>query len=449
MMHTLHVDQQKAAEAVWPAEQSPLAGRQAVPLSPGTRLYWAADTQTRWLSAGLARDYRESCTAHLHRSDGQTFVWDADFGSHAQRLHLAVPPGVTHVEVSAVEGAAALWVLHDPAADSGASLNLQPVPAEGDGAVAFKQRLAESGIAQFGWMLGCVLEACEALAAVDNDYDWAAARTRYLAPYLTDDGFRYQDPRGRLRHNVFASIETSLPMATIARRYPDHPALDAAQSFWLAHQQTDGLIIDGQTISTEGCYTVAYPMLQLALLRGDAALRETALAQLTLRRQALRTRDAVYLRSGPQGRTYRNWTRGIAWFLLGYANVLRLAPDVTAIATDFAADCAWILAHQRADGLWSNFLDEPELPPDTSGSAGIAVALLRAARLGLMDAARADAAAEACWSGLLAALHPDGWLGGVAPNNKRGEAAQHGRRRTSEAFALGLMGQLLAERVQR
>ena len=67
---------------------------------------------------------------------------------------------------------------------------------------------------------------------------------------------------------------------------------------------------------------------------------------------------------------------------------------------------------QRADGLWSCFLDVAATAPDTSGSAGIAAALARGARAGWLDEAD-HAVAARTWSALLGHLTPDGLLDNV------------------------------------
>jgi len=98
----------------------------------------------------------------------------------------------------------------------------------------------------------------------------------------------------------------------------------------------------------------------------------------------------IYLRHHGTHRTYRNWTRGVAWYLLGQAKCLRLSDmkgSWAAVAEHLAERAAWALKPQRENGLWDNFFGEQGPPPDTSGSAGIAAALVRAHDLGLIGEA--------------------------------------------------------------
>jgi hypothetical protein len=78
-------------------------------------------------------------------------------------------------------------------------------------------------------------------------------------------------------------------------------------------------------------------------------------------------------------------------------------------------------------GLWSCFIDEPELAPDTSGSAGIAAAL-RAAE------------------GLEPFISFDGLLSGVAQSNRGGEALQRSAYRVFSQMGSGLAAQLFGHR---
>ena len=103
------------------------------------------------------------------------------------------------------------------------------------------------------------------------------------------------------------------------------------------------------------------------------------------------------------------------------------------------------LEYQRGDGLWCGFLPEPDVAPDTSGSAGIAAAVFIAARLGAAEPAWILAARRAL-QGCLDRLSLHGFLTGVSQSNKRegGPAFQRSPHRVSLQFGMGLLGVLLA-----
>ncbi|MGH9839132.1 MAG: glycoside hydrolase family 88 protein [Blastocatellia bacterium] len=95
---------------------------------------------------------------------------------------------------------------------------------------------------------------------------------------------------------------------------------------------------------------------------------------------------------------------------------------------------------QRSDGLWSVFVDEPKLAPNTAGSAGVAAALAIGAQQGWLGQ-DARTAAERCLAGLKPHLTLDGFLSGVAQANKGGESLQRGDYRVIYQMAMGLMAQ--------
>ena len=95
---------------------------------------------------------------------------------------------------------------------------------------------------------------------------------------------------------------------------------------------------------------------------------------------ALRQHDGLYLRNSAGKLTYRNWARGCCWYSLGLVRTMQAAQTAGVILPDDLLEevndvLRWLLAQQRADGLWSNFIDEQAMLPDTSGSAGIAAAM--------------------------------------------------------------------------
>ncbi len=116
-----------------------------------------------------------------------------------------------------------------------------------------------------------------------------------------------------------------------------------------------------------------------------------------------------------------------------------LAPHISA----FQQLAAWVLPYQRSDGLWSVFLDKPELTTDTSGSAGIAAGLAIGAQQGWLDAT-AKSSASKTLTGLLPYLTTDGMLGGVSQANKSSEELQRGTYRVIYQMGMGLMAQLIA-----
>lgn len=101
------------------------------------------------------------------------------------------------------------------------------------------------------------------------------------------------------------------------------------------------------------------------------------------------------------GKSPAVWARAVGWLAMALVDALALLPDDEATAsmrlrTRHLLDA--IMAHQTESGLWPNVLDEPALDgnyEESSASAMFAYALLRAARLGMLDGQEADAAKAA------------------------------------------------------
>lgn len=336
---------------------------------------------------------------------------------------------------------------------SGADLpaELQPhllVPGTTTPREEFYSRLGSlASIQPWSWNEGCVLDGLMDLGALPGRAAFRATAERHLAQFVRDGALVYESPVSAVSDGKVYGIEGTLPFATLAQIDPRHPLLELAVQFWLAHHDGEGVILDGRQTTSEGAYTVGYPLALIGRARRDDTLQRLALTQLRLRRERLfdgqtfwRTRDA----EGTKGN--RNWARGIAWQLLGEARtlrVLRLHPAAPALFAGFRDLAVWIQRAQRPDGLWSVFVDEPQLPPDTAGSAGIAAALAIGVEQGRLPLSARTAAAR-CLAGLDAHLTRDGFLGGVSQSNKGGEELQRGGYRVIYQMAMGLMAQLIA-----
>ncbi len=428
----------------WPAtphNQQALASLECIPLTTGTHISFTPQPTDTTLVLASAFDKREPCRLRLQSGDW-SYLLDVGYCSIAQRFHVTIPAGVCDIAVAALDDDVTFWALDDSShlPDSVPSVWINRTDV--NRLDRFYQRLEKDCVAEFGWMGGCVLEAYDALALCGDAARWNAARDRWLGYFLDDQHLTYQDRFGKQCVDTYSIIEATLPVASITRCRPSHPIINITADYLRKSESTDA--------TCEGCYTVAYTLMQIATVSGQSDLVDLAMRELSHRREKLFVDGNIYLRYHGTHHTYRNWTRGIAWYLLGNIKCLQLAgsdPRWADTAKHIAERVAWAMQYQREDGLWDNFFDEPGPPPDTAGSAGIAAALIYANELGLAGD-DAVAAAERCWDRLPDHLFVDGWLGCVAPSNKRGETAQHGSSRASETFGMGLMG-ILAGAIDR
>jgi unsaturated rhamnogalacturonyl hydrolase len=270
---------------------------------------------------------------------------------------------------------------------------------------------------------------------------------KHLALFFKDGGLVYENHVSAPSDGKIYGIEGTLPFAALARLEPKHPLHDQVLAFWQSRRRPTGSIQDGDSMTSEGAYTVGYALAEIARARQSDELMLRALTQVRVRQARLldgREFWRTYSDNGRRGN--RNWARGIAWQILGLTRTLAVAKDrddITDLIIHLQRFAQWAIALQRPDGLWSVFADEPTLSPDTAGSAGIAAALAKGAKHGWLDD-QAKAAAKKTFAGLQPYLTPDGFLGGVSQSNKGGEGLQRSDYRSLYQMGMGLMAQLIA-----
>lgn len=312
-----------------------------------------------------------------------------------------------------------------------------------------------SSLQPFGWLEGCVLDGLYDLRAVLGAQRMESVLEAHLARFIDPQGrLIYEDPHGRPADGTFTTIEATLPLGVIVKHRPDHPVVQSALAFWDARGAGGGgAVIDGDTVSAEGAYTVAYPLAAVAARLGRRELAEQAVRQSLLRRDSLAAGPHVFLRYHRDSGTYtfRSWARAFAWYMLGMTRTwieLKQSdfaglPGVGEMEEELRRVAEAALSWRGPESLWSVFLDEPAVGIDTSGSAGIAAALALGARHGLLPPRCRDAAEESL-AALVPYLTPDGILGGVAQHNAGGIALQRGGYRVLSQMGMGMMAQLYA-----
>lgn len=306
----------------------------------------------------------------------------------------------------------------------------------------------------FGWMAGCVLDGVRDLAALPRYRHLQRSLKELLALWFKPDGrLIYENLEGKPADNRISGIGSTLPFAALALEQPDHASIQLALSFWKEREERDpdGCIVDRTTTNSEGAYTVGYPMAVLAGQRKDSALARRALHQVMLRQQRLFDGKAFHRThavrdDGRISQSDRNWCRGIAWQFLGLtrtAVALDGMLDISKARAEIVRLADWIIPHQLPSGLWSVFVDEPQLRPDTSGSAGIGAALALGVKHDWLGTS-ARLSAMKCLEGLKQHLTPDGFLGGASQSNKGGPKLQRSDYRVIYQMGMGMMAQLIA-----
>lgn len=312
-----------------------------------------------------------------------------------------------------------------------------------------------SSLQPFGWLEGCVLDGLYALRPIVGANRIDPVIEAHLGQYLSEDGrLLYEDLHGQAADDALTTIEATLPLAIIAKFRPDHPVVKRAISFWESRSEASGgAIVDGNSITAEGMYTVAYPQAVIAAKLGRADLAEQAIGQALLRRDMLARDNHLFLRYNRTTDThvFRSWSRAYAWYMLGMTRTwyelkhseFGHLPGVGEMEQEMKriADVAmhWV----RPEGLWTAFLAEPETGLEASGSVGIAAALALGANYGLLEQYHHDAAAKTL-EAIRPHLTPDGILSGVTQHNAGGIELQTGGYRVLSQMGMGLLAQLYA-----
>ena len=422
----------------------------------------SATTRSVFFRLTAAIDFRETKVVELYLPESGQVVGSLEmrYAHPFQPFQMLIePPWVPDIRQQGLglrmrEGTTTAWFFRPEALPADAA-GLAPQLLAGEGPASEKVFLnnlySMNSFSPFGWMVGSVQDALYELHRQGNARATQTLKT-HLNHYLDDEkGIIFENPRTQPLNGTFNSIEDFLPFAAIVNLYPDHPAVQKAVDFCRAHRNSPGIIMAGEHVTTEGCYTMAYPLAAIAQVRQDPELAQVALDQLHYRTRYLADELAIYQRATLAGETaYRNWGRGVAWYLLGTIKTLAILKEsfgevdgTHEVQQAFVAATQMIKSHRNAQGLWYGYLDEPATEVDASASAGIAAAMVWGARLGIVPK-ESIRAARATYRALHNYLTPDGFLTQVSQINRGGEDLQRSGYRVISQFGMGLMGQLKA-----
>ncbi|MFD2615440.1 glycoside hydrolase family 88 protein [Paenibacillus gansuensis] len=448
-------------------------GWTAAGIGPGSgeslTLYWNGPLRNHpaWLRIAIALDVRENVRLALRSAATGVPIGEFDirYASVFQLYQVKLTGAQTELVLkegavlSLIQGSEALWIFTGGPAEAPLLLpHLLPESADSpDPWLQLPGNLASlSSVQAFGWQEGCVLDGLLELERAAGTGRFLGSVKAHLGMFFDQHGnLRYENPRSEPADGRVYGIEGTLPFAALAQVDPAHPSMERAIRFWLSDASDDGTIRDGTMLSAEGSYTIAYPMAVMAKAYDRHDLALLAIRQLEARQKLLTDGDVLYLRSHEDGsRSFRNWSRAYAWYLLGLARTLRelqefsSLPDadynrIAALKSELARAAGVIMTYQSPAGLWPVYVDEPETGIETSGSAAIAAALAIGVQLGVLDD-QAGLAALRTRNALTDYLTPDGILYGVAQNNKDDGRLQREGYRILSQMGTGLAAQLEA-----
>jgi len=450
----------------FPREKRPLGGRNvygvaAAEDAPPTRFRWDSN-----LTIDCPMTLRIVCAVdgrvpyHVRVEDAETGdrVGNIDvlYPSSGQMFELPLTKSQTRAALNhgldlSLEKGAPLWIAAPgPNAPDAVLPHLFPDTSPSSPAPFLSLFCSAASLQPCDWMEVCVLDGLRDWAGLGRN-DARDALHQHLDTFFDPKRGQREDIRGRPCDDHAGGPESTGPFAILALEFPSHPALRFADEGFALYHHSDLDLIGSDKIVTESCYNIAYPMMAIALQREDADLRRRALRQLDLSRKYLAEPDDLHLRHFfDDGRkAFTNWSRGVAWYLLGWVRTLALLPkeerpaDLVAEADRVAA---WVGRHQQPDGLWPCFLKENEVRPDTSGCAGIAAAVALGVREGMIDSDHLSVARLAC-DALWNHTTIDGWLRGASQSNKKETHHMDIQRdpfRVVAPWGMGMFAQLLA-----
>ncbi len=348
-----------------------------------------------------------------------------------------------------LESSSSLWIFDNP---DGNTNNLAFLPhllvskeESGKTSDFLDCFMSVNSIQAFGWREGTVLDGLWQIYDRKGEEKALKAIQQHLNLFFdVNKNLVYETSQSVPRDNRVDGIESTIPFATLTRLYPNHPIIGTVLDGWGSLTKENGMVTDGMQLSAEGCYTVAYPMAVIGKSRHSKDLMNKALEQLKHRFVLIHEGD-FYLRATGSERTYKNWARGAAWFLLGFSRTIYELKDEIIdeeIVAKFREGVDMALSMQRQDGLWSCFMHK-DVSPDTSGSAGISAAILTGIEQGILPESYRKQV-DKCWVALQNYLTPDGFLKGVAQDNRGGISLQEGEYRVIAQMGMGMMAQLYA-----
>jgi unsaturated rhamnogalacturonyl hydrolase len=307
--------------------------------------------------------------------------------------------------------------------------------------------LSFESLQTFGWQQGIVWDGLLEMSKKSSKAK--TILSQQLDLYFANNSLVYCNLNNIKAVEFIHTVESILPFAILAQTNPNHPLLKTAIEFCEKHANEKGIIADGEgnnrMLKTEECYTVSYPLAVLAKTLNRPELADLAIKTLQSRISVLEKGNSIYQRGTEQGELFfENWSRGVAWHLLGLAKTLVHLPESAKkeqLKISFQKSVESVVKYQQANGLWFNFYHQPETGFETSGTAGIAAALNYGIEHNLLNGTFQNSVRKA-EKGLAAYLTPDGYLTGTAQINKGGDALQRNGFRIISPYTLGFLAHL-------
>lgn len=138
-------------------------------------------------------------------------------------------------------------------------------------------------------------------------------------------------------------------------------------------------------------FQVCPSLIYLYKAGGERRYLETVLDQYRRYEELLRDPETGlwFHGAGETAKTAANWSRGVAFIVLGILQTAEHVPDDCAekpgMVDTVRRMTATICSHQHESGFWHKIIDEPNTQPESSGTAWMGAVLERGMRLGWLE----------------------------------------------------------------
>ena len=273
---------------------------------------------------------------------------------------------------------------------------------------------------------GCVLKGCADLYRATGDEAYRSFVLGYLETHVRPDGSipNYESHKYNIdsinsgKALFFGLDETGderyrKAIEYHARRLGEHPRC-ACGSFWHKDSYPNQIWLDGLYMAQP------FYMEYEARFDGMAKLHDITSQFRNVRRHLWNGEKGLNYHAWDEakiqpwcdrktGLSPNFWLRSTGWYLMALIDCIDLCPEMLyehyrALVDLFRESMKGVLRYQAEDGLFRQVIDRADVPgnyTETSGSAMIAYALLKAVRLGVMNGEKYLPAAKAIFEALV------------------------------------------------
>jgi unsaturated rhamnogalacturonyl hydrolase len=193
-----------------------------------------------------------------------------------------------------------------------------------------------------------------------------------------------------------------------------------------AGRSADGVFFHGSSVSDEVWADTVFMALvflsRTARLTGNKKMAEQVFYQLLSHLQLLQDAETGILYHGyhcikKDHMSGALWTRGNSWVVIGAPMIIETISPLAAVPQEIYSRYKklvdGILKFQADNGLWHTVMTRPEFYQETSGSAGFSGGILKATRLGMLDAGYRAQGLQAL-AGVVGKINAEGAVEGVS-----------------------------------